>query len=58
MAYITEGRKMNNGLIWLLVGLGVLMVLSGRRGYNPALGGQSGGITVGTGDVLYEGMEY
>tara|TARA_R100001086_G_scaffold199922_1_gene116112 strand:- start:1049 stop:1198 length:150 start_codon:yes stop_codon:yes gene_type:complete len=49
---------MNNGLIWLIVGLGALMLLGGRRLYNPALPGQSGGMTVGTGEVLYEGMEY
>jgi hypothetical protein len=49
---------MNNGLIWLIVGLGALMLLGGRRPYNPALPGQSGGMTVGTGEVLYEGLEY
>ena len=49
---------MNNGILWLIVGLGALMLLSGRKPYNPALSGQSGGITVGTGAVLYEGMEY
>jgi hypothetical protein len=48
---------MNNGLLWLVVGLGVLMFLRGRP-YNPALPGQSGGMTIGTGEVLYEGMEY
>ena len=58
MGSTLEAAKMNNGLIWLIVGLGALMLLGGRRLYNPALPGQSGGMTVGTGEVLYEGMEY
>jgi len=45
-------------MLMLIVGLGLLWLLSGRKPYNPALPGQSGGITVGTGEVLYEGMEY
>ena len=49
---------MNNGIIWLIVGLGALFLLSGKKPYNPALPGQSGGITEGTGEVLYEGMEW
>ena len=50
---------MNNGIIWLIVGLGALFFLGGRKkAYNPALPGQSGGITEGTGEVLYEGMEW
>lgn len=49
---------MNNGLIWLILGLGVLMLLGGKKPYNPALPGQSGGITEGSEDVLYEGMEW
>jgi len=49
---------MNNGIILLVAGLALLWLLSGRKPYNPALPGQSGGITVGTGEVLYEGMEY
>jgi len=48
---------MNNGIIWLLLGLGVLMLL-GKKPYNPALPGQSGGITEGTGEVLFEGSEW
>ena len=55
---ITEGLKMNNGMLWLIVGLGALFLLGGRRPYHPALPGQTGGITIGTGEVLYEGMEY
>lgn len=58
MGSITEAVKMNNGIMWIIVGLGVLMLLGGRRPYNPALPGQSGGLTAGTGDVLYEGMEW
>lgn len=49
---------MNNGLMWLLGGLALLWLLGGRTPYNPALPGQSGGMTIGTGEVLYEGMEY
>lgn len=49
---------MNNGLMWLLGGLALLWLLGGRIPYNPALPGQSGGMTIGTGEVLYEGMEY
>jgi len=51
---------MNNGLIWLILGLGALMLLggNGKKPYNPALPGQSGGITEGTEDALYEGMEW
>lgn len=57
MGCITEAAKMNNGIMWLIVGLGVLMLWRGGRGYGMAPG-QSGGMTVGTGEVLYEGMEY
>jgi len=50
---------MNNGIIWLIVGLGALLLLGNKnKPYDPALPGQSGGITVGTGEVLYEGMEW
>lgn len=49
---------MNNGMLWLIVGLGMLLFLGARKPYNPALPGQSGGITIGSGEVLYEGMEY
>lgn len=51
---------MNNGMMLLLVGLGLLWMLSrnGQGGYNPALPGQSGGITEGSGDVMYEGLEW
>jgi len=51
---------MNNGMMLLVVGLGLLWMLSrnGKAPYNPALPGQSGGITEGTGEVLFEGMEF
>lgn len=49
---------MNNGIMLMVGGLVLLWLLSSRKPYNPALPGQSGGITVGTGEVLYEGMEY
>ena len=49
---------MNNGIMLLVAGLALLWLLGGRRPYNPALPGQSGGMTIGTGEVLYEGMEY
>jgi len=49
---------MNNGMLMVIVGLGLLWMLSRNRPYNPALPGQSGGITEGTGEVLYEGMEW
>ena len=58
MGLITAGAKMNNGIMLLVAGLALLWLLGGRRPYNPALPGQSGGITIGTGEVLYEGMEY
>jgi len=48
---------MNNGMMWIILGIGVLILLGSKKPYNPALPGQSGGITEGTGEVLYEGSE-